>query len=59
MPKTVRMRDATVKTALAAHAPYGDWARDGLVPFSVGQALEMPPSPDDLLREQALRAELL
>jgi glutamate synthase (ferredoxin) len=44
--------DATVKLLLAARAPYGDWARDGLVPFDAGDAVEMPPDPDELVSEQ-------
>jgi glutamate synthase (ferredoxin) len=44
--------DATVKLLLAARAPYGDWARDGLVPFDAGGAVEMPPAPEDLVAEQ-------
>ena len=45
--------DATVKMLLAARAPYGEWARDGLLPFDSGSPVEMPPAPDDLLVEQA------
>jgi glutamate synthase domain-containing protein 2/glutamate synthase domain-containing protein 1/glutamate synthase domain-containing protein 3 len=45
--------DATVKMLLAARAPYGEWARDGLLPFDGGRPVEMPPAPDDLLVEQA------
>jgi glutamate synthase (ferredoxin) len=45
--------DTIVKALLASRAPYGDWARDGLVPFAIGQAIDMPPDPDDLVREQA------
>ncbi|HEY8216045.1 MAG TPA: glutamate synthase-related protein [Acidimicrobiia bacterium] len=44
--------DATVKLLLAARAPYGDWARDGLLPFDTGEAVDMPPDPDDLVAEQ-------
>ncbi|MEX2255384.1 MAG: glutamate synthase-related protein, partial [Acidimicrobiia bacterium] len=44
--------DATVKTLLASRAPYGDWARDGLLPFESGGPVEMPPAADDLVVEQ-------
>jgi glutamate synthase (ferredoxin) len=44
--------DATVKMLLAARAPYGDWARDGLLPFDAGNPVEMPPTRDDLAAEQ-------
>jgi len=46
--------DDTVKAWLAGRAPYGEWARDGLRPFSTGSAIEMPPEPDELLVEQAV-----
>ena len=44
--------DVTVKLLLAARVPYGEWARDGLLPFDGGGAVEMPPPPDDLVAEQ-------
>ncbi len=44
--------DTRVKHALATRAPYGEWSRDGLVPFSVGGPLQMPPDRDALTREQ-------
>ena len=44
--------DGMVKTLLAARAPYGDWARDGLLPFDCGGPVEMPPAPDELVAEQ-------
>ncbi len=45
--------DTTIKTWLASRAPYGTWARDGLVHFGIGDAIDMPPQSDDLVREQA------
>ena len=46
--------DDTVKMWLAGRAPYGEWARAGLRPFSTGAAIDMPPEPDELLVEQAM-----
>jgi glutamate synthase (ferredoxin) len=46
--------DGMVKTLLAARAPYGDWARDGLLPFDCGDPVEMPPAPDELVTEQVV-----
>ena len=45
--------DTQVKCWLASRAPYGDWARDGLLPFTAGTAIDMPPEPEDLVAEQA------
>ena len=42
-----------VKRWLASRAPYGDWARDGLLSFLPGHAIDMPPSADELVPEQA------
>jgi glutamate synthase domain-containing protein 2/glutamate synthase domain-containing protein 1/glutamate synthase domain-containing protein 3 len=44
--------DATVKELLSARAEYGTWARDGLLPFDGGDAVVMPPAPDDLVAAQ-------
>jgi glutamate synthase (ferredoxin) len=45
--------DTAVKRWLAERAPYGDWARDGLLSFLPGHAIEMPPAADELIPEQA------
>ena len=45
--------DGAVKRWLASRAPYGDWARDGLLSFLPGYAIDMPPSADELVPEQA------
>ena len=44
--------DPTIKRWLASRAPYGEWARDGLVPCSTGKPIQMPPARDDLVSEQ-------
>jgi glutamate synthase (ferredoxin) len=44
--------DMTVKAQLAARAPYGEWARDGLVPFATGTPVVVPSRPEELCREQ-------
>jgi glutamate synthase (ferredoxin) len=44
--------DQMVKHALATRAPYGEWSRDGLVPFPVGEPLQMPPDRHELTVEQ-------
>jgi len=50
----VRWQDDThAKCWLASRAPYGDWARDGLLPYSTGTAIGMPPEPEVLVSEQA------
>jgi glutamate synthase (ferredoxin) len=46
--------DTRVKCWLASRAPYGDWARDGLLPYpAVVAPIEMPPAPEELLAQQA------
>jgi glutamate synthase domain-containing protein 1 len=45
--------DAALKRWLASRAPYGDWARDGLLSFLPGHAIDMPPLADELVPEQA------
>ncbi len=46
--------DTRVKCWLASRAPYGDWARDGLLPYpTIVAPIEMPPAPEDLLAQQA------
>ncbi len=45
--------DTAVKRWLASRAPYGDWARDGLLSFLPGHAIDMPPAADELVPEQA------
>jgi len=45
--------DDEVKSWLASRAPYAKWTRDGLVPFSGGTAIEVPPGVDELARAQA------
>jgi glutamate synthase domain-containing protein 2/glutamate synthase domain-containing protein 1/glutamate synthase domain-containing protein 3 len=44
--------DTAVKTWLARRQPYSEWARDGLLPVDIGAPVEMPPAPDDLVRQQ-------
>src|SRR5262249_50022439 len=44
--------DTTVKTWLARPQPYSTWARDGPLPADIGSPVEMPPDPDDLVRQQ-------
>ena len=44
--------DTVVKRWLADRAPYGDWARDGLLPFETGSAIDMPPTTEELITEQ-------
>jgi glutamate synthase (ferredoxin) len=44
--------DQTIKRWLAARAPYGEWARDGLVAFSTGTPIQTPPVAGDVVREQ-------
>jgi len=44
--------DGTVKRWLASRAPYGEWARDGLVPAASGTAVQMSPDRGDLTRHQ-------
>jgi glutamate synthase (ferredoxin) len=48
--------DFAVKTWLAHRAPYAQWARDGLRPFKIGNAVELTPGDEeteDLTRRQA------
>ncbi len=45
--------DVAVKTWLARQAPYAQWARDGLRPFSIGKAVEMVLDDEELPRRQA------
>jgi glutamate synthase domain-containing protein 2/glutamate synthase domain-containing protein 1/glutamate synthase domain-containing protein 3 len=44
--------DDTVKRWLAGRAPYGQWAADGLRPFSSGKPVDETPDPDVLLAHQ-------
>jgi len=45
--------DQQVKTWLGRRAPYADWARDGLRPFPIGQAVELAVAEEELVRQQA------
>jgi glutamate synthase (ferredoxin) len=52
-PPTAAVQDDTaVKTWLARQQPYSTWARDGLLPADIGSPVEMPPAPDELVRQQ-------
>jgi glutamate synthase domain-containing protein 2/glutamate synthase domain-containing protein 1/glutamate synthase domain-containing protein 3 len=51
-PAAAVQDDTTVKTWLARRQPYSVWARDGLCPAHIGSPVEMPPAPDDLVRQQ-------
>jgi glutamate synthase (ferredoxin) len=51
-PAAAVQDDTTVKTWLARRQPYSVWARDGLCPADIGSPVEMPPGPDDLVRQQ-------
>ena len=44
--------DAATKTWLAGRAPYGDWARDGLVSFPIGEAVVHHATDTALLVDQ-------
>ena len=44
----------TVKGCSPSARAYGEWARDGLLPFDAGAAIEMPPDADDLVAEQVV-----
>jgi glutamate synthase (ferredoxin) len=51
-PPAAVQDDTAVKTWLARLQPYSEWARDGLLPVDIGEPVEMPPAPDDLVRQQ-------
>jgi glutamate synthase domain-containing protein 2/glutamate synthase domain-containing protein 1/glutamate synthase domain-containing protein 3 len=51
-PAAAVQDDTKVKTWLARRQPYSVWARDGLCPADIGSPVEMPPAPDDLVRQQ-------
>ncbi|HEX6313070.1 MAG TPA: glutamate synthase-related protein, partial [Acidimicrobiia bacterium] len=55
-PDTGVQHDAAVKSWLAHRGPYAQWARDGLRPFHIGEAVEMTPGgreEEELKRHQA------
>ena len=55
-PEEGVQHDFAVKTWLAHRAPYALWARDGLRPFKIGNAVELTPGDEetaDLTRRQA------
>ena len=53
-PGTGFLDDDACKSRLAAAAPWGRWASDGLRDQSRGRAIEQPAEPDDIERRQAI-----